>query len=160
MPQIPLPPRLQFEGNWCNQDFFFISVGSGRRQRVTDGSDHQLSVSILKTSAIMEKWVGKTQEESQRRWRLSLVPCDQIRAAQAAALPESTGEGGVYLGVWRGGAWSRIRGIPDERMFLWMSAATFYTSPRNGTTDGHKIYTPNILMFYSPVWETFMWGMR
>lgn len=84
--------------------FLFISVGSGPRQCVTDGSDHQLSVSILKASAIVEKWVGKTREESQRRWRLRLVPCDQIRAAQATALPESTGEGGVYLGVWRGGA--------------------------------------------------------
>lgn len=87
---------------------------------------------------------------------------------QATALPEATGEGGVYRwvggwaagGVGRGGAWTRIRGIPDEGMFLWMSAATFYTTPRNGTTDGHKIYTANILMFYSPVWETLCkeWG--
>lgn len=122
------------------------------------------SVIILKTSAIIEKWVRKTQEESQRCRRLSLVLSDQIRAAPEFSPP-------CYLkpwlgavlpwGVWRGGAWTRIRGIPDESMFLWMSADTFYTSPRNGTTDGHKIYTANILMFYSPVWETFFckkWG--
>lgn len=134
------------------------SLGSGANQCVTDGSDRQLSVIILKTSAITEKWVRKRREESQSgaQW-----PNQGSFRVQATTLPEATGEGGVYR--WVGGGnleRCRIRGIPDESMFLWMSAATFYTSPRNGTTDGHKIYTANILMFYSPVWETLCkeWG--
>lgn len=35
--------------------------------------------------------------------------------------------------------------------YVWGLLPLFISPLRNGTTDGHKIYTPNILMFYPPV---------